>query len=58
MDNHFSLPMGKPDLLKAPENFPMAVMRYTLCEMTLTWHLYGGNDFPSDNDKTEKEETK
>lgn len=24
----------------------MAVMRYTLCEMSLIWHIYGGNDFP------------
>lgn len=35
VDNHFSLPVGKPDLLKAPKNFPMAVqvsnfMRYFL----------------------------
>ncbi|XP_055908295.1 autophagy-related protein 2 homolog B isoform X2 [Eupeodes corollae] len=46
VDNHFKLPAGKPDLLQAPENFPMAEYRYTLCEMTLTWHLYGGHDFP------------
>lgn len=46
VDNHFSVPIGKPDLLKAPNGFPMAVMRYTLCEMTLTWHIYGGHDFP------------
>lgn len=46
VDNHFSVPIGKPDLLKSPKGFPMAVMRYTLCEMTLTWHIYGGNDFP------------
>lgn len=25
VDNHFSLPVGKPDLLKAPKDFPMAV---------------------------------
>lgn len=25
VDNHFSLPIGKPDLLKAPKDFPMAV---------------------------------
>ena len=51
VDNHFTLPLGKPDLLKAPENFPMAVMRYTLCEMTIVWHLYGGQDFEEDSDK-------
>lgn len=46
VDNHFFVPEGKADLLQAPANFPMAVTRYTLCEMTFTWHLYGGQDFP------------
>lgn len=23
----------------------MATVRYTLCEMTVTWHIYGGSDF-------------
>lgn len=47
VDNHFSIPIGKQDLLQAPKDFPMAVERYTLCEMSLAWHLYGGNDFPT-----------
>jgi autophagy-related protein 2 len=51
IDNHFSLPIGKPDLLKAPKDFPMASMRYTLCEMSLVWHMYGGNDFNMEDDK-------
>lgn len=46
VDNHFFVPEGKADLLQAPADFPMAVTRYTLCEMTFTWHLYGGQDFP------------
>lgn len=50
VDSHFN-PPGKPDPLKAPENFPMAVMRYTVCEMTVTWQLFGGNDFPKVSDK-------
>lgn len=45
VDNHFSVPLGKTDLLKAPKNFPPATLRYTLCEMTLIWHIYGGKDF-------------
>lgn len=52
VDNHFGPPIGQTDLLAAPKDFPMAVIRYTLCEMTLTWHLYGGNDFPKRNDTT------
>lgn len=51
VDNHFSVPTGKPDLLQAPKGFPMAVTRYTVCEMTVTWHLYGGHDFTTEEDK-------
>ncbi|XP_017466470.1 PREDICTED: autophagy-related protein 2 homolog B [Rhagoletis zephyria] len=47
VDNHFCLPSNKIDLLKSPYDFPIPVSRYTLCEMTFTWHLYGGNDFIS-----------
>ncbi|KAH0569025.1 autophagy-related protein 2 homolog B [Cotesia glomerata] len=45
VDNHFAVPLGKTDLLKAPKHFPAPVLRYTLCEMTLVWHMYGGKDF-------------
>ena len=45
VDNHFSLPLGKTDQLKAPEHFPPAVQRYTLREMSLVWYMYGGSDF-------------
>lgn len=58
VDNHFKLPAGKPDLLQAPENFPMAEYRYTLCEMTLTWHLYGGHDFPLQSKEASTTEAK
>lgn len=53
VDSHFN-PPGKPDLLKAPENFPMAIMRYTVCEMTVTWQLFGGHDFSKLSDKPTK----
>ncbi|SPP85413.1 autophagy-related protein 2 homolog A [Drosophila guanche] len=46
VDNHFCLPHEKVDLLRPPANFPIAESSYTLCEMTFTWHLYGGRDFP------------
>lgn len=57
VDNHFSIPIGKPDLLRAPPNFPMAVSRYTLCEMSVTWHLHGGHDFPK-KDENQSDEDK
>lgn len=53
VDNHFAVPTSKTDLLKAPREFPMALFRYTLCEVTLTWFMYGGNDFEQTSSKTE-----
>lgn len=51
VDNHFCLPHEKVDLLRPPANFPVAESSYTLCEMTFTWHLYGGRDFPEESPK-------
>ncbi|KAK6182870.1 hypothetical protein SNE40_010457 [Patella caerulea] len=44
-DNYISQPLGKTDLLKAPDYFPPADYRYTLKELTLIWYMYGGKDF-------------
>ncbi|KAL5009376.1 hypothetical protein ScPMuIL_014957 [Solemya velum] len=43
-DNYFTQPLGKSDLLKSPNDFPMAQYRYTLKELTLVWYMYGGKD--------------
>ncbi|RZF47432.1 hypothetical protein LSTR_LSTR007359 [Laodelphax striatellus] len=51
VDNHFSKPTHKSDLLKAPASFPPAILRYCLREMTLVWHMYGGQDFGSEQAK-------
>lgn len=45
VDNHFSIPLSKVDLLKPPKSFPNPVLRYRLREATLIWHIYGGKDF-------------
>lgn len=45
VDNHFGIPVGRNDLFKAPKHYPIPVIRYTLCDMTIVWHMYGGNDF-------------
>lgn len=45
VDDHFSIPLDKHDMLKSPEGFPQAVNRYTICDLTIALHLYGGNDF-------------
>ncbi|XP_050674952.1 autophagy-related protein 2 homolog A isoform X2 [Leptidea sinapis] len=54
LDNHFSMPPARSDVLKAPRNFPQPVLRYTLCEMSLTWNMYGGNDFRATSDTPKK----
>lgn len=45
MDNHYTVPVSKVDDLKAPKTYPDPVSKYTLREMTVVWHMYGGNDF-------------
>jgi len=47
VDNHFRLPIGKTDMLKAPDHFPCPVYRYTLSEISIVWSMYGGRDFES-----------
>ena len=57
IDNHFSVPLGKTDELKAPKHFPKAILSYTLCEMTLIWYMYGGKDFGNSQPVTKKHVT-
>ncbi|XP_012533981.1 autophagy-related protein 2 homolog B-like [Monomorium pharaonis] len=57
VDNHFSVPVGKTDLLQTPANYPAPVLKYTLCEMTLIWHMYGGNDFDNSQPQSAKHVT-
>ncbi|CAH1722364.1 unnamed protein product [Aphis gossypii] len=45
VNNYFKAPVGKIDMLQAPKEYPMPVVKYTLREMTLIWHIYGGTDF-------------
>jgi len=47
IDNHFRIPIGKTDVLKAPDCFPCPVYRYTLSEVSIVWSMYGGRDFES-----------
>ena len=36
---------GRVNLLQRPSSFPLPEVQYTLKEMTVIWHLYGGRDF-------------
>ncbi|XP_052756582.1 autophagy-related protein 2 homolog A isoform X3 [Galleria mellonella] len=57
IDNHFSVPAARTDVLQAPKSFPTPVYRYSLCEMSITWHMYGGNDFRSANEPSSSKKT-
>ncbi|KAL3181477.1 hypothetical protein MRX96_036834 [Rhipicephalus microplus] len=46
-ENYFSSAARNTDQLRAPRNFPEAMQKYTLREMTLVWYMYGGCDFES-----------
>ncbi|KAI8424925.1 hypothetical protein MSG28_006837 [Choristoneura fumiferana] len=50
-DNHFTIPAARSDVLKAPKSFPLPVLRYTLCEMSVTWNMFGGADFKAAGDQ-------
>ncbi|XP_077537493.1 autophagy-related 2 isoform X2 [Haemaphysalis longicornis] len=51
-ENYFSSSARNTDQLRAPRHFPEAVQKYTLREMSLVWHLYGGCDFESTSSST------
>nr|XP_022914053.1 autophagy-related protein 2 homolog B isoform X1 [Onthophagus taurus] len=53
VDRHFNKP-GKIDFLKTPNSYPQPVTRYTLRELTLTWDMYGGNDFKINEKEVQK----
>jgi autophagy-related protein 2 len=42
--NHFSKPITKIDVLKAPETYPCPQYSYCLQEISIQWSLFGGND--------------
>lgn len=52
VDNHFSIPLRKADLLRSPKHYPQPVLRYMLREMSLVWHMYGGSDFETNASPT------
>ncbi|XP_026314640.1 autophagy-related protein 2 homolog A isoform X2 [Hyposmocoma kahamanoa] len=57
IENHFNKPAARTDVLAAPKSFPLPVLRYTLCEMSLTWNMFGGTDFKSATDAASTKKT-
>ncbi|XP_042904044.1 autophagy-related protein 2 homolog B isoform X1 [Parasteatoda tepidariorum] len=58
IENHFSVPAGKSDVLKAPKHYPKPVVLLALRELSLVWHMYGGNDFKLNGKKRDKKNKK
>ncbi|XP_061721748.1 autophagy-related protein 2 homolog A [Cydia pomonella] len=56
-ENHFTVPAARSDVLKAPKSFPLPVLRYTLCEMSVTWNMFGGSDFKTTGDPPPSKKT-
>lgn len=54
VENHFSIPIGPSDQLSAPGHFPPPVLSYTVKEMSVVWHLYGGRDFGATPSRDQK----
>lgn len=52
IENHFGIPLRRMDLLETPKGFPNPELRYTICDLSLVWHMYGGSDFQSTEKKT------
>ncbi|KAK9497547.1 hypothetical protein O3M35_004247 [Rhynocoris fuscipes] len=45
IENHFSMSTGRTDSLLSPKYYPVPISKYTITDMTLVWHMYGGSDF-------------
>lgn len=54
VEYHYITPDGKTDHLKPPKSFPIPVAQYTLCDMTVVWNIYGGNDFQISDGENKK----
>uniref|UniRef100_UPI00358DE779 autophagy-related protein 2 homolog A-like n=1 Tax=Myxine glutinosa TaxID=7769 RepID=UPI00358DE779 len=44
-EDHFYRPLSRSDLLRPPPHFPIPEACYTLREVSIVCHLYGGRDF-------------
>ena len=58
IDNYFTPVHGRADHLKAPDHFPIPVMRYTVREISCSWFIFGGNDFPEKDSSGKKSKDK
>ncbi len=44
-ENHFSKPLERNDILNAPAHLPIPTLRFSIRQLSVVWHIYGGSDF-------------
>ncbi|CAF1606489.1 unnamed protein product, partial [Adineta ricciae] len=51
-ENHFAKPLERNDILNAPAHLPVPTLRFSIRQISIVWHIYGGSDFtqPKPND--------
>ncbi|CAF3441805.1 unnamed protein product [Rotaria sp. Silwood1] len=55
-ENHFAKPLERNDILNAPAHLPVPTLRFSIRQLSVVWHIYGGSDFaiPKPNDSHEQ----
>ena len=44
-ENHFAKPLERNDTLNAPGHLPVPNFRFSIRQISIVWHIYGGSDF-------------
>ena len=44
-ENHFAKPLERNDILNAPAHLPVPNLRFSIRQISMVWHIYGGSDF-------------
>jgi autophagy-related protein 2 len=44
-DNYFAKPLERNDILNAPSHLPVPTLRFSIRQISVVWHIYGGSDF-------------
>ncbi|CAF4183246.1 unnamed protein product, partial [Rotaria sp. Silwood2] len=55
-ENHFAKPLERNDILNAPAHLPVPTLKFSIRQISVVWHIYGGSDFaiPKSNDSHEQ----
>ncbi|MCC7159986.1 MAG: hypothetical protein IT281_10685 [Ignavibacteria bacterium] len=51
-ENHFAKPLERNDILNAPAHLPVPTLRFSVRQISVVWHIYGGSDFATPKPST------